>query len=568
MPFAGYPDFRSCVADNGDKSDPAAFCAWLEHEVSGKWPGEMTFGLPENARKVFWEAFDSHMSNERNESKAVDFAVQAVASLGWIKQKHGWARKADNRLNTTSIYGVPIFAVGTHNGDTYTKDDLGAMVDAFHVMKGRLDPPVKIGHTSDAFNAALAEKMGIQPEIIEGEAGNGVMAFGWIDEVRLSGDTLYADLVDVPVPVAELIESKSFKKVSAEVLFDFQDDGKVYPKVICGLAILGAEIPAVREAGLETAAVYTMSRKPDSVIEFALDMENVTYEQLEPVLGDIDGTIEKAMKGRAGVGIIRAMWKEVKNKVKSMLEARNHSLEDVPPELRAYAKIGEEVEDMDAEVLKLLGLAENASDTDVIAAVKKLQLPGEPVVPGAPLESPMAAIAVKLGLPEDASIEDILAKLDEMMMAAQGAPAMEKQFSDRIGRVEKENKDLKREIRKAHYKEQATNLAAISGTPDELAEELLTLEEAAGEKQASKVLEKYRTLNKRMIEAGVFSVKGTPLEGDVTEHDFVKKVRAYQEEKHVDEAKAQAAVRKSDPDLFRDYMKAREPAAEAEVVSN
>jgi len=38
MSFAGYKDFDDCVAQNQDKRDPKAFCAWLEHQVKSKSP--------------------------------------------------------------------------------------------------------------------------------------------------------------------------------------------------------------------------------------------------------------------------------------------------------------------------------------------------------------------------------------------------------------------------------------------------------------------------------------------------------------------------------------------------
>lgn len=36
MPFADYKDFKDCVRKNQDKSDPEAFCAWLERKVKGQ----------------------------------------------------------------------------------------------------------------------------------------------------------------------------------------------------------------------------------------------------------------------------------------------------------------------------------------------------------------------------------------------------------------------------------------------------------------------------------------------------------------------------------------------------
>lgn len=40
MPFDKYKDFAACVAQNKDKRSPEAFCAYLHHKVTGKWPSE------------------------------------------------------------------------------------------------------------------------------------------------------------------------------------------------------------------------------------------------------------------------------------------------------------------------------------------------------------------------------------------------------------------------------------------------------------------------------------------------------------------------------------------------
>ena len=39
-PFAGYKDFSDCVNKNKDKKTPEAFCAYLHHKVTGRWPSE------------------------------------------------------------------------------------------------------------------------------------------------------------------------------------------------------------------------------------------------------------------------------------------------------------------------------------------------------------------------------------------------------------------------------------------------------------------------------------------------------------------------------------------------
>jgi len=478
VPFAGYPDFDACVSENSDKSDPQAFCAWLEHKATGQWPGQMTQGLPAPVSEKFWAAFEAAMANESDEKKAIALAAAAVKDTGWSRMKQGWTRIAENKMKTRQVIGVPIFAVGTHNGDKYTATDLQSMVDAFGALTGRLDPPVKIGHTSDEFNQRLALKMGIDADMIKGEAGNGVMAFGWVEKLRISEDTLYADLSDVPEPVAELIESKAYNKVSAEVLFNYEDKGKKYPKVLCGLALLGAELPAVRESGLETAAVYAYSAShPDAkVVEY--EVESNTKEEGE----------------------------------------------------------------MDKALLAELGLAEQAKDGEVITAVKGLK---------ALAEVRKLALA-ELGLAETATPEDL-----KQAIGALKAKPEAKQFSDRIAALETANATLTRNARVAYFTTKAGELKVISGKPEELAEELTTLEEKAGTEVTTKVLARYKAQNDALIAAGVFKARGTPAEGEAQEHEFSKKVKAHMKEKCVDEPTAQAAVRKAEPTLFKDFMATR-----------
>ena len=46
MPFLQYKDFQDCVNKNQDKRSPEAFCAYLHHKATGKWPSEKNVGLP------------------------------------------------------------------------------------------------------------------------------------------------------------------------------------------------------------------------------------------------------------------------------------------------------------------------------------------------------------------------------------------------------------------------------------------------------------------------------------------------------------------------------------------
>tara|TARA_Y100000310_G_scaffold322038_1_gene380533 strand:- start:1692 stop:3329 length:1638 start_codon:yes stop_codon:yes gene_type:complete len=538
MPFGGYPDFNACVMDNKEKKSPEGFCAWLEKKTTGKHSTDLVLGLPSAVAEKFWQTFAGVMDELGDELEAMTAATSSVAGAGWVRQKHGWNRKAEHSIKTREVYGVPIFATGVHNGDAYTAKDINGMVKAFDELGGLIDPPVKVGHTSDEFNVALAKKMGIETEFITGENGLGAMAFGWVDKLRVAGGIMYADLTAVPEPIAEMIESKSFNKVSAEIMFGLKEKGKVFKHVLSGLALLGAELPAVKQTGLETAAIFTYNRQPSAVIEFALGLDDVTYEQLEPALADIDEAIDREFKGRAGVTVIRAMWREVKQKVKTMFDRKQHSFE---------AKSIEEVDAMNELCLAELGLDEQANDEEIVVAIKKLKD-----------RTDLKAVFSELGLEEDASMADAKKAIGELMSKSDAGDDEVKKFSDRIEEQGNEIRELKRAARVAHFKEIAGELKAISGTPDELAEELVTLEETAGEGTVKKLVERYEDQNRRLIAAGVFKTNGTGAQGDENEeHEFTKNVKTYMEDKYVDEPEAMDALRKKRPDLWRDYMRKR-----------
>ncbi len=40
LPFGEYKDFAACEAANKNKGDPGAYCASIEHQITGKWPAE------------------------------------------------------------------------------------------------------------------------------------------------------------------------------------------------------------------------------------------------------------------------------------------------------------------------------------------------------------------------------------------------------------------------------------------------------------------------------------------------------------------------------------------------
>jgi len=103
------------------------------------------------------------------------------------------------------------------------------MVDAFAELKEGIRPFLKLGHGE---RQKLAQNTGLP-------------AIGWITNLYRNGDKLLADFDYIPEKVFKLLQMRAYRKVSCEVYFDLNIQGKKYPKVLGAVALLGAETPGV-----------------------------------------------------------------------------------------------------------------------------------------------------------------------------------------------------------------------------------------------------------------------------------------------------------------------------------
>jgi len=138
-----------------------------------------------------------------------------------------------------SLKGKEVFAVGKWNGMVFQMHDLEAMVKAFDLLKGVHKVPLKIGHTEDQ------TPVGAQH------------ALGWVSRLYIKGQKLLADFESVPDVVAKAMEAKLYRTVSIELSMEVNYKGQHYPFVVDGVALLGADLPAVNT--LEDLGAY-MSR--------------------------------------------------------------------------------------------------------------------------------------------------------------------------------------------------------------------------------------------------------------------------------------------------------------------
>jgi len=131
-----------------------------------------------------------------------------------------------------TLTDVEIFAAGTWNGDPYTVEDLDKMVEADRSLP--FWAPVKLGHTE-------AQKWFGQDD--------GAPALGWVTNLRRRGEKLLADLINVPTVLINLIRNGSYRTKSAEIYWNYKNPadpaGKVWPRVLKAVSLLGADLPAV-----------------------------------------------------------------------------------------------------------------------------------------------------------------------------------------------------------------------------------------------------------------------------------------------------------------------------------
>lgn len=149
---------------------------------------------------------------------------------------------------TETLTAVEIFDVGTWNGMENSNRDLDDLVQAHEEIGHLIKPRVKLGH---------AEKQGLLQE-------GGYPAAGWITKLYRSGTKLLADLVGVPRVIAQLVRAGAYRRVSAEIYHDLQEEatGKTFRRVLDAVAFLGEEMPAVTTLADIVALGYSATQAP------------------------------------------------------------------------------------------------------------------------------------------------------------------------------------------------------------------------------------------------------------------------------------------------------------------
>ncbi len=152
-----------------------------------------------------------------------------------------------------TVEGVEVFAAGKQRGEWFDAGFLDRVVNNFHRFAGdsgrrvgiQLDPPVVLGHSEEQL---LLKDSGLPNA-------------GTVWNLWRHGGKLFADLNDVPPDVAELINQRRYRKVSAEFREDFEDQGRHFGPTLWRLALLGDELPQVKSLADIPRAKFSDGRR-------------------------------------------------------------------------------------------------------------------------------------------------------------------------------------------------------------------------------------------------------------------------------------------------------------------
>lgn len=562
--------------------------------------------MPKEAQAIYDKALKAFLADDADEDAAIKFAKQAVKTAGWTYRNGKWAQAKDHALETRTVGPVEVFAAGHWNGDTYNIDDLDAMVSAFHTLKGFVDAPVQVGHTSAEWNMNLAAQMGVPADLILGDEGRGAMALGWISKLWREGEILKAELSDVPVALAELIQSRSYRTVSVTVLFDLDFNDQKFRRVISSVSLLGLEQQAVTSiTGLETSAVF-VELAPAHVYTMFAD-EPVTAADLNDTFAAVSEAVEAAIKGRKGAPTFRAFLGELKKRLKDLVPAKQHAAGDVGGGFLAIAGDVERfMGDLDAgrvqipkrygdgqaktlrEVmeswdewagshtkgqafLQSAGVGNPAGISAWLYKQVKGIWPGEFSLGGDKEHTTKEDDAMKeqvikmLGLAEDATDEQVMETLTALKAGADESAAKSGKYASLEAKVATLTQEhaatqtaLAGETRLRKISEFAAvtaNFTAIAGTPHEMATLLVDLEEWKPE-AAWEMACRYEAMDTAAKAAGIMANAGTPAEGTPEVHEFTKQVDELVKGGKT-RPEAMTELTASNPALYREYRKSQ-----------
>lgn len=158
--------------------------------------------------------------------------------------------------------GVEIFKVGKW------RDSLGRPVTADNALVDQIVENFGSLNSVPGFNVPI--KLGHNDRV-------GEPAYGWVSDLSNNDGVLTAEFEDVDPAIVDAIRKRSYNAVSIELAPRVEFDGKTFRNVLSGVALLGAEWPAVKGLKPLSASKFAMfAAEANETIR--LGQENMTLK--------------------------------------------------------------------------------------------------------------------------------------------------------------------------------------------------------------------------------------------------------------------------------------------------
>lgn len=187
------------------------------------------------------------------------------------------------------LRNVQLIKVGTWSGSkgptAFNEGDLEDIVRSFTALGGKLGfrPHLKLGHTE-------AQKFFGQRA--------GFPSLGEVVNVWRDGTTVFANIENIPEALLDLIEKRRYTQLSIELIPVYKHEGVEYRNVLVGVALLGAELPAVKGLADLAEALYkenaTVFADATDRQEFT-EMPAPTNEPKAITQADLDAAVQAAV---------------------------------------------------------------------------------------------------------------------------------------------------------------------------------------------------------------------------------------------------------------------------------
>jgi len=377
------------------------------------------------------------------------------------------------------VIGLEIFASGTHVDsqgfeNTFSDADVDYMVETFRNGMPEF-VPIKLGHTSDEFNAKVASQLGLPPAVLKGENEglDGVAALGQVVGLERVGEKLVADL-KVPQAMAELFEAGYFRDVSCELSADQEDRW-----ILDGVAMLGAERPAVDSlAGIAEAAILK-KRPAFAGRTFNRPMPKKVKMSEQDPKGMMDN-IKSLFKSELGESLTFSELSDLGLTFGD--EADKGAVKDAVRELQDRSQMLDDV----------VALLQQAIEITSTAAEE-----GEKIIEDDVAKEPAVAAKALVG-----RIERMGSKNSDFKQSADFRSEVKKQVDEATKEFRAQLDELRGDKTVAAYRVETEKLVGMEGTPQELAEQLANLEESAGKESATAMLSAWQQVSEYAVKSG------------------------------------------------------------------